>query len=112
MLCLPVPPYPPSQNVQAVLLPFTRGTALHNVYLRALGARVAPDAVCDAEDVSEYDLIELQAGAFVGGNTVISPGSKQAVSNKQVCHTEPGSSLYLLSIRYAGLYVERASESQ
>ncbi len=74
----------PAQNVQAVLLPFTRGTALHNVYLRSLGARVASDAVCDAEDVSEYDLIELQAGAFVGGNTVISPGARQALSNKQV----------------------------
>jgi hypothetical protein len=74
----------PTQNVQAVLLPYTRGTALHNVYLRSLGARIAPDTVCDAEDVSEYDLVELQAGAFVGGNTVISPGSKQALSSKEV----------------------------
>lgn len=79
-------PLPPShtQNVQAVLLPYIRGTALHNVYLRSLGARIAPDVVCDAEDVSEYDLVELQAGAFVGGNTVISPGSKQALSSKEV----------------------------
>lgn len=72
------------QNVQALLLPFTRGTALHNAYFRLLGARIASTAVLDAEDVSEYDLVELQDGAFVGGNTVISPGSKQAVSNKQV----------------------------
>lgn len=73
-----------SQNVQALLLPFIRGTALHNAYFRLLGARIAPDAVLDAEDVSEYDLIDIQQGAFVGGNAVISPGNKMAVSTKQV----------------------------
>jgi hypothetical protein len=34
--------------------------------------------------VSEYDLIDIQQGAFVGGNAVISPGNKMAISNKQV----------------------------
>jgi hypothetical protein len=82
---LPLPTKPLySQNVQALLLPFIRGTALHSAYVRLLGARIAPDSVLDAEDVSEYDLIDIQQGAFVGGNAVISPGNKMAVSSKQV----------------------------
>lgn len=82
--CCPAPLLVALQNVQAVLLPYTRGTTLHNVYLRMLGAVVAPDAVVDAEDVSEFDLVELQQGCFVGGNTVISPAARAALRHKQV----------------------------
>lgn len=72
------------QSVQAQLLPFIRGTALMNAYLNALGARVHASAFVDAEDVFEPDLIEVQDGAFVGGNCVLAGATRRAATCKQV----------------------------
>ncbi|MHB1836971.1 MAG: Pls/PosA family non-ribosomal peptide synthetase, partial [Solirubrobacteraceae bacterium] len=47
------------------------GTPLMSVYLRAMGARVGPDAWIDTFTVTEFDMVEIGAGAVANRNSVI-----------------------------------------